>query len=160
MTQLLPTNLEEVEGLLWVDGFPSTSLHPLRDRSPVGPETITCAEPKSAYRSTPSSIHQPKDAHTLGVFCGLPRRLSTKSTTTIWRSVPDTFSAMHRGSRLSISKDSQLIFSGKTSLPPASMCVRSSGRMPEGPPAAVTNEAPMTIRRSSLRTAVRRWVHL
>ena len=34
--------------------------------------------------------------------------------------------------------------SGRTSLPPASMCGRCLGHMPEGPPAAVTPKAPMT----------------
>ena len=34
--------------------------------------------------------------------------------------------------------------SGRTSLPPASMYGRGLGHMPEGPPAAVTSEAPMT----------------
>ena len=33
---------------------------------------------------------------------------------------------------------------GRTSLPPASMCGRCLGHMPEGPPAAVTYEALMT----------------
>ena len=34
--------------------------------------------------------------------------------------------------------------SGRTSLPPASMYGRCLGHMPEGPPATVTSEAPMT----------------